>query len=276
MNTGSSSSAPGALFEPRRLRAHVLRMAFHGQSVHVACAFSIIEMLAVLYASFLRLSRSDPTSADRDYLILSKGHGVMALYACFHELGWISEIEMDQYFRDGTRLRGLCESHLPGCEVTSGSLGHGLPIAAGIALGLKRIGSDRRVYCIVGDGELNEGVMWETILFAAHHDLDNLTMIVDANQFQAMGRVEDVLALEPLLDKFESFRWRAMECDGHDMTVLSRTLATLTTTATTPTVLVARTVKGYGVSFTVADNSWHYKRLSEEMYRQALTELGDA
>lgn len=260
-------------FDPRNLRRHVLRMAYRGQSVHVACAFSIIEICAVLYGRFLRYDPRNPAWADRDYLILSKGHGVMAMYACFYEIGWLGGTDLDNYFKDGTHLRGLCESDVPGCEVTSGSLGHGLSIACGIAFGLKRKGSDRRVYCIVGDGEMNEGPMWEALLFAAHQKLDNLVVIVDANQFQAMGRTEDVLGLEPLPAKFEAFGCRTIECDGHDPSALDRALASLTTPCDKPGAIVARTLKGQGVSFMAGDNRWHYTRLSDEIYARAMSEL---
>jgi transketolase len=276
MNPASLTPTPAACFDPKRLRKHVLRMAFNGQSVHVACAFSIVEILSVLYSRFLRLDRADPESPERDYLVLSKGHGVMAMYACLYEIGWLTSWDLDNYFLDGSRLRGLCESDIPGCEVTSGSLGHGLPIATGIAYGLKRSGREQHVFCVVGDGELNEGSMWESLLFAAHHELDNLTMIVDANQFQAMGRTEDVLGLEPLLAKLHSFGWNAVECQGHDEALLETALTTLRARSHKPAALVARTTKGHGVSFMAGDNSWHYRRLTEEAYSKALLELGDA
>lgn len=261
------------LFDPSILRQSILKMAYNGQSVHVACAFSIVEICAVLYRRFLQFGPHPPPNIDRNYLVLSKGHGVMAIYACFRQLGWLDDTDVMNYFRNGTRLRGLCEADVPGCEVTSGSLGHGLPIATGIALGLKRMGSNRRVYCIVGDGELNEGAMWEAFLFAAHHQLDNLTVIVDANQFQAMGRTEEVLALEPLVDKFKSFGWAVSECDGHDVEHLESSIESLLTTSGRPTVLIARTLKGFGVSFIAGDNRWHYSRLSEEAYGRAIEEL---
>ena len=248
-------------------------MAYRGQSVHVACAFSIIEICAVLYGRFLRYDPRAPAWPDRDYLILSKGHGVMAMYACFYEMGWLRDADLDNYFKDGTNLRGLCESDVPGCEVTSGSLGHGLPIACGIAFGLKRKGSDRRVYCIVGDGEMNEGPMWEALLFAAHQKLDNLVVIVDANQFQAMGRTEEVLGLEPLPAKFEAFGCRTLECDGHDPAAIDIALATLNIPSGKPGALVARTLKGHGVSFMAGDNRWHYTRLDDEVYARAVAEL---
>jgi transketolase len=265
--------AAKAGFDPRSLRRHVLRMAYRGQSVHVACAFSIIEICAVLYARFLRYDPRDAAWPDRDYLILSKGHGVMAMYACFYEIGWLGDADLDNYFKDGTHLRGLCESDVPGCEVTSGSLGHGLSIACGIAFGLKRKGSDRRVYCIVGDGEMNEGPMWEALLFAAHQKLDNLVVIVDANQFQAMGRTEEVLGLEPLPAKFEAFGCRTLECDGHDPAALERGLTIFTAPSGKPGALVARTLKGQGVSFMAGDNRWHYTRLDDDVYARAVAEL---
>jgi transketolase len=260
-------------FTPRALRRSILRMAYRGQSVHVGCAFSLVEICSVLYGRFLRYDRTTPEGTDRDFLILSKGHGVMALYACFHELGWLRDADLDGYFQNGSRLRGLCEADTPGCEVTSGSLGHGLPIAAGIALGLKRLGSQRRVFCIVGDGEMNEGPMWEALLFAAHQRLDNLVVIVDANRYQAMGRTEDVLGLEPLPAKFAAFGFATHECDGHDCDALTSAFEDLLRARGKPGALVARTTKGHGVSFMADDNRWHYTRLNEETYARALEEL---
>jgi transketolase len=265
---------PTAAFNPSRLRRQILRMAYRGQSVHVACAFSIVEICSILYGRFLHFDTARPDHPDRDYLILSKGHGVMALYACFHEIGWLTDADLDNYFQNGTKLRGLCESDVPGCEVTSGSLGHGLPIAAGIAFGLKRKKSSRRVFCIVGDGEMNEGPMWEALLFAAHHRLDNLMVIVDANQFQAMGRTDDVLRLEPMPAKFEAFGWTTRECDGHDGTDLTDAISALIGHASGPTALIARTIKGHGVSFMADDNRWHYTRLTDDTYTRAMSELG--
>jgi transketolase len=263
-------------FDPKVLRKHVLRMALKGQSVHVACAFSLVEIVAVLYGRLLRFDQANPNAIERDYLVLSKGHGVMALYACFYELGWLRDRDLDNYFRDGTLLRGLCESGVPGCEVTSGSLGHGLPIATGIAYGLQRKARTQRVYCIVGDGEMNEGSMWESLLFAAHHKLENLTVVVDANQFQAMGRTEDVLGLEPLSAKFQSFGWNTVECDGHASDSLENAFKSLASQPGKPAALIARTTKGYGVSFMAGDNSWHYRRLDDEIYGKAVAELSDA
>ena len=247
-------------------------MAYQGQSVHIPCAFSIVETLSVLYSSHLKFNPNNAADPTRDYLILSKGHGVMALYACLREMNWVTENDLTQYFKDGSRLHGLSESHIPGCEVTSGSLGHGLPIAVGIAKGLVLQGkSAQHVYCIVGDGEMNEGSMWESLLFAAHHRLSNLTVIVDANQFQAMGKTEDVLGMEPFADKFKAFGFQTFECNGHSTEALNSCFRAPHTDR--PKAIIARTKKGYGVSFMELNNVWHYSRLDANTYQKALAEI---
>src|SRR5882724_510965 len=174
-------------FHPPKLRRTVLDMAFAGSTVHIPCAFSIVEMLAVLYRSFLRYPGNDPLADGRDYLVLSKGHGVMAQYACMREKGWLGDRDIRGYFSDGSQLKGLSDSRVPGLEVTSGSLGHGFSVGVGLAMGAKLRGTDQQVYALVGDGELNEGPIWEGAMFAAHHDLRNFMVIVDENGYQAMG-----------------------------------------------------------------------------------------
>ncbi len=180
-----------------------------------------MEILAVLYREHLRLGNDGPNDPNRDYLVLSKGHGVMAQYACLHELGWIRDEELARYFADGSNLHGLAHAHVPGVEATTGSLGHGMPIAVGLALGCKRLRSPQRVFAIVGDGELNSGPIWEAALFAAHHRLNNLTVIVDANGHQALGRTAEVMQLGSIAGKFAAFDWNTAEVDGHDETALS-------------------------------------------------------
>ena len=248
-------------------------MAHDGGGIHVGCALSLIEIASVLFGGVMRYDPADPGSPRRDLLVLSKGHGVMALYACFHELGWLSERDLREYLASGTRLRGVSEAGVPGCEVSSGSLGHGLPIAVGMALGLKRRGEDRRVWCIVGDGEMNEGSMWEALLLAAHRRLDNLTVIVDANGWQALGRTDDVLGLEPLVAKFEAFGMAACECDGHDVGALAESLRDAGRGSGRPRAVVARTRKGQGVSWMADDNRSHYAPLSAGELAAALGEL---
>ncbi|MGZ5278739.1 MAG: transketolase [Pseudobdellovibrionaceae bacterium] len=262
-----------------QLRRHIAQMAFVGKSFHIGCAFSIVELVTTLYSKFIHYNPNDPTDPDRDYMILSKGHGIMAMYAAFREVGWIQQETLDKYFADGSLLHGLCEWKVPGCEISSGSLGHGLPIAVGIALGLKRQGKlKQKVYCLVGDGEMNEGTMWESLLFANHHQLDNLVVIVDANGFQAMGEVNSVMGLEPLAAKFQAFGFTTLECDGHKMDEIEKSLHFLVEDdrKPSPKALVARTVKGKGVSFMENNNMWHYKHPDTEVLNKVLEELNRA
>jgi transketolase len=261
-------------FDPKRIRRTILDMAYAGSTVHIACAFSIVEIVAVLYRSILRYDPSDARWPDRDYLVMSKGHGVMAQYACLHEIGWLSNDELERYFGDGTRLKGLADAHVPGVEATCGSLGHGLSVAVGLALAAKRRGRDQRAFAIVGDGEANEGSIWEALLFAAHADLNNLVVIIDANGLQAMGSTDEVLRLGSLSAKLRSFGFEAREVDGHDEPSLYNALAgLLASDSPKPKALVAHTVKGHGVSFMANDNRWHYTRLNAETYAAAVEEL---
>jgi transketolase len=260
-------------FEPRRLRQTILRMARAGSAVHIACAFSLVEVLAVLYRTHLRLGES-PRAPLRDYLVLSKGHGVMAQYACLHELGWLGDEAIDNYFGDGTCLKGLSDAHVPGLEVSSGSLGHGLSVGVGLALAAKRQQTGQRCVAIVGDGELNEGSIWEALLFAAHFHLSNLLVIVDANGYQAMGRTDEVMQLGCIADKLTAFGLEVREADGHDEEALDAVIGELLHGPwERPRALVAHTVKGKGVRFMEGDNRWHYTRLTAETYAAAVREL---
>lgn len=264
-------------FNPRKLRRTVLEMAYAGSTVHIGCAFSLIEILAVLYRNHLRYPGNDPQAVARDYLVLSKGHGVMAQYACLHEKGWLQKSDLDNYFGDGTRLKGLSDGHVPGCEVTSGSLGHGLSVGVGMALAAKLAKTDQYCYAIVGDGEMNEGTMWEAMLFATHWSLDNLIVIVDENGFQAMGKTSEVMKLGSLQDKFSAFGFEAITIDGHDETPIENAMKQLKANKNgMPKVIVARTVKGKGVSFMEHQNIWHYTRLTEDSFGAAMAELEHA
>ena len=262
-------------FAPARMRRTVLEMAYAGSTVHIACAFSIIELVTVLYRDHLRYPGNNPRAEGRDFLVLSKGHGVMAQYACMRELGWLDDSHVQGYFKDGSELKGLSDSRVPGLEVTSGSLGHGFSVGVGIAMGLQRKGTDQKVYAIVGDGELNEGPIWEGALVAAHHKMDNLMLIVDKNGFQAMGTTDDVLALGDLSAKFASFGFETLEVDGHDEAAVGAAIRQLWTTgAGKPKALIARTVKGKGVPFMESDNRWHYTRLNPQTFAEAIDALG--
>jgi transketolase len=242
--------------------------------VHIGCAFSIVELLAVLYRSFLRYPGNDPLADGRDYLVLSKGHGVMAQYACMRELGWIGDKEVSGYFSDGSSLKGLSDSRIPGLEVTSGSLGHGFSVGVGLALGAKLKATDQRVFVLVGDGELNEGPIWEGAMFAAHRSLDNFFVVVDENGVQAMGTTNEVIALGSISSKFESFGFDVLNVDGHDQVAIEEALSRLSKNASgKPKAVVAKTVKGKGVPFMEHDNAWHYTRLDATSYAQAVAAL---
>ena len=270
----ATTPAADAAFRPAVLRKTVLDMAHAGATVHIGCAFSIIELLAVLYRNHLRYPGNDPRAPQRDYLVLSKGHGVMAQYACMHELGWLSDADIAAYFSDGSHLKGLSDSRVAGLEVTSGSLGHGFSVGVGMAMGAKRRGTDQKVYALVGDGELNEGPIWEGALVAAHHGLDNLMLIVDQNGFQAMGTTDEVLALGDLQAKFESFGFATLTVDGHDEPAVDAAIRQLWAGSSgRPKALVAVTVKGKGVPFMENQNLWHYTRLSDQTYSDAIAAL---
>ncbi len=259
-------------FNSQVLRKTVLDMAFAGSTVHIGCAFSIIELLAVLYRNHLRYPGNDPLAEDRDYFVLSKGHGVMAQYACMRELGWLKDEAFSGYFADGSDLKGLSDSRVPGLEVTSGSLGHGFSVGVGMAMGAKLRGTDQKTYALVGDGEINEGPIWEGALFAGHHELKNFMVIVDENGFQAMGRTQDVLNLGSIQAKFESFGFETVTIDGHDEAAIDNAVNQLwASTSAAPKALIAKTVKGKGVPFMENNNMWHYTRLDPETYAQALS-----
>ena len=261
-------------FAPANLRLTVLEMAYSGSAVHIACAFSIIELLSTLYRNYLRYPGNDPRSEGRDYLVLSKGHGVMAQYACMYELGWLTETNIKNYFADGTELKGLSDSRIPGLEVTSGSLGHGFSVGVGIAMGLKRKNSNQKVYAIAGDGELNEGSIWEGVMVAAHHQMDNLMLIVDKNGYQAMGSTSEVLEMGDFSAKFKSFGFETLEVDGHDEDAIDEAIQQLWSSGDgKPKALVATTVKGKGVSFMESDNRWHYTRLDEQTFLDAISAI---
>jgi transketolase len=261
-------------FEPRSLRRTILDMAYAGSTVHIGCAFSIVEILAVLYRNFLRIDAADPASPTRDYMVLSKGHGVMAQYACLREMGVLSSEDISNYFGDGTRLKGLADVHVPGVEASTGSLGHGLSVAVGLALSARLRGTDQRVFALVGDGELNEGSIWEAVMFAAQFRLDNLCIVVDENGFQAMGTTDEVMALGSIERKFEAFGCEARSVDGHDEAALNAVFGELLTNCNgMPKAVSARTVKGRGVSFMEHNNAWHYTRLKDDTYAAAMAEL---
>jgi len=266
--------AESPIFNSKEIRKIILKMAHDGSSVHIGCAFSIVEILAILYGKYLKYPMNDPEHFERDFLILSKGHGVMAQYACIFKLGWLCEDELHNYFHNGTKLMGLSDSRIPGIEVTSGSLGHGFSVGVGIAYGLQRLKSEQRVFAVVGDGEINEGPIWEGALFAAHHGLKNFMVIVDENGYQAMGKTSDIINLGSIKNKFESFGFEVESVDGHNEFDIDFGIQKLiTSSSNAPKALIAKTTKGKGVSFMEGNNAWHYTRLNDEVYNLAIKEL---
>jgi transketolase len=257
----------------RRLRLHALRMTSAARSSHIGSCLSIADILAVLYGTFLRFRPTEPGWPDRDRLIVSKGHAAAIVYAAVAEAGFFPVERLASFGLDGETLAGhVTHSGNPGIEISSGSLGHGLSIAAGIALHRKRLQCPGRAVALLSDGECDEGSTWEAALFAPHHGLDNLIGIVDYNKIQSFGRVDTVLALEPLADKWRAFGWHVQEIDGHGHEALEEALA-IAAAASVPAVLIAHTIKGKGVSFMEDSLAWHYRSASPEQLLAAIAEV---
>ncbi|MDT4952903.1 MAG: transketolase [Acidobacteriota bacterium] len=257
----------------RRIRADALRMVHRASASHIGTCLSMADLLAVLYGRVLRIDPGRPDWPDRDRFILSKGHGAAIVYAALAERGFFPREWLDTYCQNGSRLGGHISSHnVPGVEVSTGSLGHGLPLGCGMALAGKHDGRPYRVFVMLSDGELDEGSNWESILFAPHHELDNLVAIVDYNKIQSFGSVSEVLELSPLADKWRAFRWAVREIDGHDHTQIEKAL-TEPAEPGRPTVIIAHTIKGKGVSFMEGQLAWHYKSPDAAQLERALEEL---
>ncbi len=257
---------PDLVARARAVRRATVRMAHTGKTAHVGSALSCVDALVALYFRAMRL--------DRDRFILSKGHGCMSWYATLAQRGYFAESLLDTYAQDGSML---AEHPSPGCvpgvDVGTGSLGHGLSMGAGAALARQMDRRPGRVFVLLSDGECNEGSVWEAAMFAAGRKLDNLVAIVDYNKLQAMGRSNEVTALAPLAEKWRAFGWATREVDGHDMNSLVEALESVPFTRGRPGVVVAHTVKGKGVSFMEDDLEWHYRPPSAEDLRRALAEL---
>ncbi|MBI3417549.1 MAG: transketolase [Verrucomicrobia bacterium] len=258
------------------IRAHAARMVSRANSSHIGGAFSMADLLAVLYTDILKLRPTEPAWPERDRFILSKGHCCSAVYAALALRGFFPEKELESFGQDGSRLMAHISHKVPGVEFSTGSLGHGLPFGCGKALAAKRTQQAWRVFVMLSDGELDEGSNWEAILFAPHHRLDNLVAIVDYNQIQSLGSVADVLELAPLADKFRAFRWAVREVDGHDHHAIRAALSALPWEPGKPSCLIARTVKGKGVGFMENQLLWHYKAPDAAQLQQVLAELGCA
>lgn len=257
----------------RAIRTHVLRMIYSAKSSHIGSAFSIAELLAVLYGRVLRVDSANVDWTGRDRFILSKGHACAALYAVLAETGFFPAEWLDTFYRDGSHLAGHATHSVPGVEVSTGSLGHGLPLACGMALVGKRDAMPFRIFALLSDGECDEGSTWEAMLFAAHQELDNLIAIVDYNKIQSLGSVGEILNLEPFAQKWGACRWGVREIDGHNTSEIEDALKDTPFERGRPSCLIAHTTKGKGVSFMENQLLWHYRAPSEGEFAKALGEL---
>ena len=257
----------------RNIRIESLKMVSRAKASHIGGALSIADILAVLYADVLAVDSNNPHALDRDRFILSKGHSCVSLYAALALKGFFPREELASYGLNGSRLMAHVSHRVPGVEFSTGSLGHGLPFGCGKAVAAKRRSLKWRTYVLLSDGEMDEGSNWEAILFAAHHQLDNLVAIVDYNKIQSLGSVEEVMSLEPLSRKFESFNWAVHEIDGHDHQGVRKGLEDASLCVGKPSVLIAHTLKGKGVSFMENRLEWHYRSPSEAELEAAISEI---
>ncbi len=259
----------------RKLREHSVRMTHRAGASHVGSSLSMVELLAVLYARVLRVDPRRPDWPDRDRFVLSKGHGCAAYYAVLAETGFFPVEWLETFYQDGSKLAGhATHTHVPGIEISTGSLGHGLSVAAGMALAARRDDKPYRVFCLLSDGECDEGSTWEPILFAPQHKLDNLIAMVDYNKIQSLGTVKEVMDLDPFAAKWRAFGWAVREIDGHDLEEVEEALKQVPFEAGRPSCIIAHTVKGKGVSFMEDKLLWHYRSPQGDEYRAALAELG--
>lgn len=257
----------------RKMRASALQMVHRAKASHIASALSICDIVAVLYGQILNVDPTQPKAPERDRFILSKGHACSAVYAALAHRGFISKQALLTYGQDHSDLMNHISHKVPGVEFSTGSLGHGLPFGVGKALAATRRNEDWRTFVLMSDGEQDEGSNWEGYMFAAHHKLDNLVAIIDYNKLQSLTTVDQTLRIEPLADKLTAFGWEVREVDGHDHDALFAALGSVPWSPGKPSVLIAHTVKGKGVSFMENRVEWHYRSPNDEQLATALAEL---
>ena len=260
--------------DARSIRRIILEQSHRAHVGHIGCALSVADLLAALYGDVLRID--DPSDPERDRFVMSKGHAALALYAALHLKGLLSEEQLNTFCGDGSLLGVHPEEVLTGVDFASGSLGHGLSMAAGAALAARLQGSSRRVFTLLSDAECNEGSVWEAAMFAAHHGLSNLVALIDLNGQQALGHTKDVLDLSPMAERWRSFGWDVIEDDAVEGEAAGRIavrLNAIDTSSGPPRVLIARTRFGKGVSFMESQVKWHYWPMSDDEYAQALREV---
>ena len=257
------------------LRFKIIRQSHLSHIPHLGSCLSCLDILTVLYSDILNVDPRNPENPDRDRFVLSKGHAAPALFQVLAQRGFFDASLMQTYNQNGSVFGEHPPAHgIPGIEAATGSLGHGLPIAVGLALAAKMKGQAYKTYALLSDGECNEGSIWEAAMMASSHKLENLVAIIDFNKWQATGRSEEILSINPLVDKWSSFGWSASELDGNDIPALLEKLKNVPDKSGKPIAIIAHTVKGKGVSFMEDDNNWHYRMPNEEEVEAARKELG--
>ena len=257
----------------KNIRLQVLNMIHKAKASHIGSCLSVVDILAVLYGSVLNVRSSEPQWEDRDRFILSKGHSAAAVYATLALRDFMPISELENYGIDGSILMTHISHKISGVEFSTGSLGHGLPFATGKAKAAKINKKNWRTFALLSDGELDEGSNWEALMFAAHHQLDNLFVIIDYNKLQSLTLVSETLGLEPLANKFEAFGCTVREIDGHNLAEIEKNLEQAPWISKKPSVLIAHTIKGKGVSFMENKVEWHYKNPNDDELIQALKEI---
>lgn len=256
------------------VRRHIIKMITQAQGGHLGGSLSCVELLVALYFEVMEVDPLNPKWEERDRFVLSKGHASAALYAVLAERGFLPKEELLTYGRIGSRLQSHVDmSRIPGIDMSSGSPGQGLSIGAGMALGAKLDAKSYRTYVVLGDGEVQEGQVWETTMFAASKRLDNLTAILDYNKFQLSDALSEIVPVEPVLAKFQSFGWNVIEIDGHEMSQIIGSLRRAAMAKGRPTLVIAHTVKGKSISFMENRAVWHAASLTPEECERALAEL---
>lgn len=257
----------------KAIRRTSVEMVARAEASHIGSALSIADILSVLYTEVMAFDPSDESAPHRDRLILSKGHACVSVYAALHHVGILSQAEILTYGDDFSNLMSHISHKVDGVEFSTGALGHGLPFGLGKALAAQIRGKHWRTFIIVGDGEMQEGSNWEALMFAAHHKISTLTLIIDANNLQSLTTVEETLSIEPLKEKIEAFGWECYEVNGHDHEELRNVISVKTEK---PRCVIARTLKGKGVSYMENEVAWHYKTPNEEQLKIALEEIDHA
>ena len=259
----------------RQLRKTIFEVICQGGGGHIPACLSVVEILTVLYHQVLRVDPDNPKDPDRDRFILSKGHASVALYAILADKGFISYEQLATYGHSGTMLGGHPDMYaVAGVEASTGALGHGFGFGVGVALAGKMDDKDYRVFTLLGDGECQEGSVWEAAMFAPQHNLDNLIAIIDYNKLQALDRLENIVSLEPLADKWKSFGWEVREVDGHDTPALLDIFQAVPFATGKPSLVIAHTIKGKGISFMENVPIWHYRLPNADEMKIACAQLG--